>query len=1187
VAIPRSPGGGAPAKKKVRKKKPAYSPPPTRSDAAQNPGKKPVRRRTSPNKPAPAPVQRGHSSEGGKTISRKQHKQIERENRGKSDAAQGNSTAGADKVHATKRHKDARKAARAAYLFGPVSSSELSRYKRAEDVRRKENTAKLTRELEGKGSIAKGLSKAADRVVGSGAAIPSTGGGPNLGGRGTFKKPRGAAAVVAPRATPLSTVKGGPTIAGKIIKDAINLPANAIPAVYEPGAAVVEAAQGDTKRAKRVVENVKQNDPIYNTVAAGVAKVKGDDRAARSHIRKAGKSIEDHPGYFLAEVAGVKGTAGRAAGRTARSGALGKKAKRAASTKRESARLAGSKLEQQRDYSPDLFRKGRQVVTERLKVKRSDRTRAKAKVETDPGRRAELTVMANRQDPRVIKPREIRRRVDERVAANEDIRRVHRADTTGKSRVMLKQLRKSERGVISLVSQRITRADKSDLRKYRDELDAQHDSLDAAGKRANRALTSAIDDVLNDPKADMARLEKVAREYKDFTAPGQKKLTDRALLADDQAVKARLIPYAVRNMGARHNGKEIVGPDDTPLSVDAIRAHMRENDVEEPAFLSQAPNQRGGRNFNIRSERAQAVRARRRTGEATTKGTFDADPETLIENAARAQGLVDATDGFAGFVDEFATRGGSGKVKAFTTRTQADKAMANIEAESGSRYRAVRINPWGANKDQLRRLLDEVDADAQLASTGKGDKSPLVKALEDALSGDGDGPWAIVPEEAAIRLQEHVNTMGQGPGGKVGQILNSTFRRNVLSLSPKWALGNVAEGALRSALAKAGPRSYFTGRQYLKSLGEKDLKAAEELAVRAAGGGHYSSADRFHVQRNAEQFQGSALEGVAQSLGKFWRSPGPKQTAGAWHAYTTFVFEHMRALEAQFQTAMLGKALLDRGLKANKKAIDEFAAGGVSTDTAVALGRAVDRMYGRYGKLSPEGRLIVAYYTPFIAWTMNAAYFITRTLPRDHPTALAVIAAAQYASEEWRKDKGLDKWMDGAVPGWLQGSIPTGENGKLRVSGFTPFGLAGDPLTTAGSAVLPQFSGILMASKGMDWTGRSLEPYGEADDGQKAAAAASAMASAFIPGLSLGLRLEKDGPAALNPLKPVKPPEKKKKLKKSTAKSGAQIVRGRSTSSVGAAGLDFSDIVGSGPPSSSSDSGSSGASGLDFSDLVD
>jgi hypothetical protein len=188
-----------------------------------------------------------------------------------------------------------------------------------------------------------------------------------------------------------------------------------------------------------------------------------------------------------------------------------------------------------------------------------------------------------------------------------------------------------------------------------------------------------------------------------------------------------------------------------------------------------------------------------------------------------------------------------------------------------------------------------------------------------------------------------------------------------------------------------------------------------------------------------------------------------------------------------------------------------------------------------------------------------------------------VIAAAQYASEEWRKDKGLDKWMDGAVPGWLQGSIPTGENGKLRVSGFTPFGLAGDPLTTAGSAVLPQFSGILMASKGMDWTGRSLEPYGEADDGQKAAAAASAMASAFIPGLSLGLRLEKDGPAALNPLKPVKPPEKKKKLKKSTAKSGAAIVRSSSTPSAD----DWSEF------SQESSGSSSSSGGSDWSEFAD
>jgi hypothetical protein len=1173
---PVDPTGRKPAK--IRRKKKPYTPPPSRSDAAQRPGKKPVKRTVAKNPKPPKPVQRGHASEDGKTISPRQHRQIEKDNRGKSDAAQGNSTAGADKVHNSPRYKAIRREVREDRLFGPVSSSELARYKAAEDIRRKANTKKLTDELEGKGSIAKALSKAADRAVGTGARLPSTGGGPNLGGRGTFGKPK-RAAVISPGATPFSTTKGGATVLGKIVKDAINLPANAVPALYEPAAAVVEAAQGDTKRAKRVVENVKQNDPIYNTVAAGVEKLKGDDKSARSHIRKAGRSIEEHPGYFLAEAVGVKGTVGRTTGRAARSGALGKKAKRAATTRRVSARMPGSKLEQKREFSRDVFTKGRQVVTERVKVKRAAATRKRAQTETDPARKAELTAQANRQDPTVMKPREVRRRVDERVSANEDIRRVHRADVTGKVRVMLKTA-KREKDVASLVAQRIVRADKDDLRAYRNELAAEHPSLDAAGKRANRALRDQIDNVLDDPKADMGRLEKVAREYADLTAPLQKKLSDRELLADDQAVKARLIPYAVRNMGARHNGKEIVGPDGTPLSADAIRAHMDANGVKEPAFLSQAPNQRGGKNFNIRSERAQTIRTRRRTGEATLKGTFDGDPETLIENAARAQGLVDATDGFAGFVDEFGTRGGSGKVKAFTTANQADKAIRNIEAETGVRYRKVRINPWGANKEQLKHLLDEVNAEAQFASTGRGEKSPLAVALEDALSGDGEGPWAIVPEEAAIRLQEHVNTMGQGPGGKVGQILNSTFRRNVLSLSPKWALGNVAEASLRSALARSGPRSYFTGRRFLKKLGEHDLKMAEELAVRSAGGGHYSTADRFHVQRSAEQFQGSALEGVAQSLGKFWRSPGPKQTAGAWHAYTSFVFEHMRALEAQFQTAMLGKALMDEGLvKANKKAIDEAAAGGVSVDTAAALGRQVDRMYGRYGKLSPEGRLMVAYYTPFIAWTINAAYFITRTLPRDHPTALAVTAAAQYASEEWRKDKGLDKWMEGAVPGWLQGSVPVGDNAKLRLSGYTPFGLAGDPLASFGSAVLPQFSGILMAFKGMDWTGKSLNPYGQVDDAMKAKAAASAFASGFIPGLSLGMRLGEDGPSALNPIKPVAPPEKKPVKRKPTT---ARTVRKATPStdwsefsgSSSSGETDWSEFAGSGSTSSSSGGGS-------------
>jgi hypothetical protein len=161
----------------------------------------------------------------------------------------------------------------------------------------------------------------------------------------------------------------------------------------------------------------------------------------------------------------------------------------------------------------------------------------------------------------------------------------------------------------------------------------------------------------------------------------------------------------------------------------------------------------------------------------------------------------------------------------------------------------------------------------------------------------------------------------------------------------------------------------------------------------------------------------------------------------------------------------------------------------------------------------------------------------------------------------------------------LQGSVPVGDNAKLRLSGYTPFGLAGDPLASFGSAVLPQFSGILMAFKGMDWTGKSLNPYGQVDDAMKAKAAASAFASGFIPGLSLGMRLGEDGPSALNPIKPVAPPEKKPVKRKPTT---ARTVRKATPStdwsefsgSSSSGETDWSEFAGSGSTSSSSGGGS-------------
>jgi hypothetical protein len=284
-------------------------------------------------------------------------------------------------------------------------------------------------------------------------------------------------------------------------------------------------------------------------------------------------------------------------------------------------------------------------------------------------------------------------------------------------------------------------------------------------------------------------------------------------------------------------------------------------------------------------------------------------------------------------------------------------------------------------------------------------------------------------------------------------------------------------------VAGAGPGSYLLGRGALKRLDAADAAAGLEARSRIVGGGHMAMNRRVQTFSSAEQFAGTRLAGVATALGKFWRTPGPKQLAAVWHGYTDYVFNTLNGrIESQFQTAMLGKALKSSPLmsehmvKVSRKAMDDAAAGLRDTNAQVELGREVDRMYGAYGKFSPERRHLIAGYTPFIAWAVNATTFLTHVLPKDHPVLTSVLASANLATEEWRKDHGL-KFGDGDAPYYLQGSIPIG-SGKLRVSKFTPFGVMASPSGAAGTvadSLLPQFQSVLLNLQGKDWKGKDLE----------------------------------------------------------------------------------------------------------------
>lgn len=984
----------------------------------------------------------------------------------------------------------------------------------------------------------------------------------DLAGKG--KKQLLKAPVIATGNTaPISATTGSSTVSGKYgdssakvfvnaIKDALDLPASVPSSVYAIAASAYEASvKGDTKRANDLWDQFKNHDAIA--------------LAVQGRFKEAGESAKEHPGVLALELSGAKAAVLRGPAAVARRGTAGK----IAGTTRPPKTLEGTHLAEPRRYSKDPLTKARQKGREEAKRQKVRQMRDEAQRHESRGehdRAHELREKAAKRDPDRVSRHEIERRVDERVQANEDIRRINRAQVTEQVR---KVTVKKGGAAQALLAQNIIRADRADLAKYLTELRAAHDGLSQSGRVANRALQTEIKKALDNKKLDLAGVDKAAAAYRDVVAPLEKKLTDMGVLDAAQADRAKLIPYAVRNMGAKHRREyyrthdgdrlspsevnhmratmsrddfrsmvvkvpeAVVSKNGKPLTNAQIRAHMKEHGVKEPAFVTQAPNMRGGRNFFISSHEPKKLSNARRTGEATRKGTFDAHPDTLVEGAARMQGLVDANDGFRGFIDEMGRREG-GKVKTYPTYRDVKDAANNLNAEPGSHgWVPVRINPFGGRKEQLEQLLEKVDAEHQMEA------KPILDALDDAVAGkDGPGPWALVPEAAASRLRAHIRVLGTGAGGKSAQLINSAFRKAVLSTSTKWAAGNVIEAGMRSAVMRAGPRSYATGRRVRRRLEEIDPKAARELDVRATGGGHYSMAERAHNRRSAEQFFNTRVDKPARALGAFWRTPGPKYAAAAWRGWTSFVFDFTRRIESQFQTAMAGKAIRDTLLESNidklsAKAIDQAARGLRNTNEQVALGRAVDRAYGRYSKWSPQKRQAIALYTPFVAWSLNAVKFVFDVLPRDHPVLTGLLAASHVATEEWRKEHGLGKFIDNAVPAWLQGSVPTKGGGHLRVGRYLPFGAFADPLDVAASAVLPQYRGVLMAFQGMDWKGTPLrnKDGSEYNEIQKAIYGSHEFLKATVPALGQAERVTAEGGSLkkeFNPFEPVKPQAKKK-----------------------------------------------------------
>jgi hypothetical protein len=924
---------------------------------------------------------------------------------------------------------------------------------------------------------------------------------------------RGIVGTIAAKAGNLADTVIPGELASNFARDALELPAQAIPSLAITGTAAVDAVRGDPTKWNALVDDFVKQDFMARLFS-------GD-------LDGAAQAFSQHPLYAALEVSGASSLLGRGAGAVGRAAGV-----KAAGTAREPLKLYGN-TEVQRRYSPDVIRKSIQVLWERAQEKG-----------LIPGR-------GEHRDPNQATPAQIKRNllegpgntgarmVDRDVAGLEALRRANREREIGQAQHSApggrigrarravpgtRQQARAESEGVSLMVQRIIRSPESwdaDLAHFQAMVEERLSGL------RSRAEVAAAQDTLglverlkNVPKEMRGRIKDAAEEYIQAHGKTVSELSDRGLIDANQAAKAAVFPYARVHMGADYKeGVGLVDREGNALSLDAIHQHMGENRIAPAGFVTHRPGARGAGSFyrSFHPDR-QTLPKQQRTGEAAVRGTFDASFDALVEQRVRSRSILDAVKGFDHILNEYGLRPEGGYYKS----TQAAREAApELERKYGIEFTPMRLGPLRATKAELEAAKTHGNPSEEplLTTTGDAQDSVLSRAIE-AAGREGEGQVVLVPRFVKARLDEHF--LRSTTAEKAKQSAISSFKGTVLPLSTKWAVGNVLDIGLRSIMAGLGAGDYILGRRLIRAMDKLDPEAAAQLQARVLGGAHFGSAKGSRIHRTAEQFRGTNLERPAKYFGALRRTPGLKQIADGYGIYRDAVFElNSRFIERPPQIAALGKearrelqATTGRwhsALMVGDKALTDLAEGLRNTSAQVRYGRAVEDVVGRWLVNSPGARKFLSDYAPFYMWLRAATRFVAITLPTKHPVKTALLVAATEMSDAERVKVGLAQGAEKRLPSWLQGAIPTQSGGALPFAGFTSFGVFADYPDSVANSVLPWLS--LDTLKNLDFTGQLIKNQDGTDltDQQSIGLAFYTQAEAMLPMIGIGRRIMEGG----------------------------------------------------------------------------
>jgi hypothetical protein len=255
---------------------------------------------------------------------------------------------------------------------------------------------------------------------------------------------------------------------------------------------------------------------------------------------------------------------------------------------------------------------------------------------------------------------------------------------------------------------------------------------------------------------------------------------------------------------------------------------------------------------------------------------------------------------YTSFISQFARRNGK-KIERYTDRQRVTDRVNDLNAKGDVRWRVVRLSPFKSGEAQLRDLLEGAGEDPQVIES---------ETTTNALNGQGDGPWAIVPEAAARQMQQHMDSLSPNVAARGLRSVSSGFRRAVLATSLPWMVGNTAEAGFRSAINRVGPGSFVRGHRISSAIDRlaETPEGAQAAKARLLGGGHYAFADR-RIHANLDAYTDGLVKDVTSGWRKIANESPARVLPWLWDRWTHHAFNTInKNIEQFFQKGMLGRA---------------------------------------------------------------------------------------------------------------------------------------------------------------------------------------------------------------------------------------------------------------------------------------